>query len=107
MKSSATQQQADALADLAHRYVELAAGLPHVRRVLYEPLISQITTLVETDPLQSAPRYAVFAAEQRAGEEHPGVLVNFRLINLSEAEEAERQEWLSQRAEILWTSTRC
>ena len=71
------------------RFLKAVAAIPEVMTVLSEPLADgiAITTILDVEPLDSAPRSRVYAAEQELLTACPGAHVDFRLFNVREATE--------------------
>jgi hypothetical protein len=89
---------------LAASFVEIVRRFPQVDRMLLETSseAARVWTIIEAEPLDPAPREAIYEAELEALDRHPGVDVDFRLVNVAEYGDERLRDTLPRDAEELW-----
>jgi hypothetical protein len=94
----------EAVRELGRHYAALVRALPQTRQVLLEATHEgpRIWTVIDAEPFNGDLRMPVFAAELEALDRFPGVVVDFRLVNVAEYEDSPMAEVLPSDAEVLW-----
>lgn len=109
MSESATDQVTRPLTieDLAQQFVELVRELPFVDLVLIEESGSGATiwTIIDAEPSDWSFQEQVYGAELKVQQDHIGVDVGFRLINIQEMRDLQ-VTWYPTRSRVLWERRR-